>query len=101
MRRAIVAVALVVGLAGLTGCGASLCDKAEECAKKAGTTFSKTECENTDKTNKEKADSKGCGSQYSDLASCAAGLSCDQFNSDTGLSTNCGAKVNAYNKCMQ
>ncbi len=97
MRRAIL-VALAVGLAG---CGANYCDKAEECAKKSGTAFSKTQCENTVKTEQEMADSKGCGSQYGDLESCTAGLTCDQLSSANGIATNCGAATNAYVKCMQ
>jgi len=101
MKRVIMAAALVIGLGVLQGCGKSYCDVAEDCAKKAGTTFSKTQCETDVKTSKEKASSKNCGSQADDVESCYAGLSCDQLNSDNGTTANCGGKIDALNKCMQ
>ena len=87
-------------LMGLTGC-ADICAKSEECAKKAGTTFSISECRTTAQADREKANTKGCTAEYGALESCAAALTCDQLNSATGLTTNCGAQLEKAAKCLQ
>ena len=101
MKKLLLGLMLGVGLVALSGCGADACAKQAECAKKAGTAFSETECRATDKTDREKAASKGCGSQYDELSGCIAGLTCDQLTSLDAIVANCGAKVNAWNKCIQ
>ena len=89
-----------VSVVAASGCGADPCAKQADCAKKAGTAFSETEGLNSAKTDREKAVSLNCGSQYDDLSNCIAGLTCDQLSSLDAIVANCGAKVNAYNKCV-
>jgi hypothetical protein len=101
MKTMMLGLMLAVGAVMLSGCGADLCAKAADCAKKAGESFSETQCRTDQKTNRELASTKGCGSQFDELANCIAGLSCDQVSSQTGVLANCGAAANAFSKCMQ
>ena len=92
--------------------GGDRCSKQAECAKKAGNSFSETECRTGDTADREKATSKGCTSQYDDLNGCISALSCDSINNlvtcdangacfwTTTATNNCGAKINLYDKCM-
>ena len=98
---------LSVACLSVAACGgggdlSALCSKAEECAVKAGTEFSKTKCENDAKQAAERADTAGCGDQYGDYASCANGLDI-QCGDDLGrkLSAECGAEEKAYAKCSE
>lgn len=97
----------VLSLVGLTqaACGGGgdlspLCGKQQECAEKGGDKFSKTKCESDAKEEAEKANTAGCGDQYSDLASCINGLdfACDD-NADKKVLAECGKEVKDYNKC--
>ena len=101
MKKLMLGLMLGAGLVALSGCGADLCGKQAECAKKSGTAFSETECRSQDKTDREKAASMSCGSQYDELSSCIAGLTCDQLGTLDAIAANCGAKLNAYSKCVQ
>lgn len=99
---------MVLGAAGalLFACGASdladLCDKAEECAKKSGTAFSKTECQNNAKAEKEKAETKGCADQYQEYVDCVTDLDIQCGDDLTKkIQAECGSKVNPLNKCLQ
>ena len=85
---------LIAGLlaVGLVGC-ADVCAKSEECAKKSGTSFSITQCRTDVTSERERAQTKGCSAEFSALEGCIAGLTCDQLNSATGLTTNCGAQL--------
>lgn len=91
----------------LVACGgggdlSALCAKAQECAEKAGTEFSKTECENEAKEESEKADTAGCGDEYSDYASCANGVDIEcGDNLGNKLLAECGAEAKAYQKCAE
>jgi hypothetical protein len=96
------AIGVMLVLVGTMGCGGGdLCGKQAECSKKAGVSFSETECRNSYQTDREKAASLGCGAQYDDAASCGAALSCDQLLTAGSYQVNCGAKLNAYTKCIQ
>lgn|SRR5512140_746571 len=101
MKHLLMGLLLAVGMVALTGCGPDACAKQAECAKKAGTAFSETECRNTDKTDREKAASMNCGSQYDAAVACIAALNCDQLISSDAIIANCGAKLTAYTKCVQ
>ena len=94
---------VVVAFAALlnVGCTSALdayCGKAKECAQKAGTAFSETECKQTNQADREKAASKNCASQWDDVAGCLAGATCGSTNEQ--LRALCGAKSDAFNKCM-
>ncbi|MDP1822863.1 MAG: hypothetical protein Q8L48_06465 [Archangium sp.] len=97
MKKVLIAGLLAVGLVGC----ADVCAKSEECAKKSGTSFSVTQCRTDVTAEREKAQTKGCSSEFSALEACIAGMTCDQLNSATGLTTNCGAQVEKANKCLQ
>lgn len=95
-----------VGALLLTACGSSdlssLCDKAEECAKKSGVAFSKTECVNSAKAEKEKMETSGCGDQYQDYVDCVTDLSIECGDDLTRkVEAECGSKINAVNKCLE
>jgi len=79
----------------------SVCEKADECARKAGTAFSKTECENAAKAEKEKAETAGCADQYAEYVDCVTGLDLQCTDGTSKIQAECGAKVNAVNKCME
>lgn len=80
---------------------ASLCGDAEECARKAGTPFSRTECENNAKSEKEKYDTAGCGDQYGDYASCVTGLNFEcSDNAGNKIAAECGREVKALADCI-
>ena len=93
---------VLVGMLALaaTGC-VDLCAKSEDCAKKAGNTFSITECRTSLTSDREKSNTKGCSAEFSALESCLGGMTCDQLASATGAATNCGAQIDKYAKCMQ
>lgn len=108
MRRFVIGGVLALGLAG---CGGDRCSKQAECAKKAGNSFSETECRTGDTADREKATSMGCTAEYDGLMSCLSALSCDSINNlttcdatacywTTTATSNCGAKINLYSKCM-
>ncbi len=89
-----------LGLLGIAGCQngvGALCDKSQECATKAGTAFSRTECENNLKTDQEKADSLGCSGEYDAVLGCIADLDCGVTLSQ--INANCGAQIKALEKC--
>lgn len=101
-------VLVVLGTVGalLIACGSDdlsdLCDTAEECAKKSGTAFSKTECENEAKADKEKAETKGCADQYDEYVDCVLDIdiSCgDDLNKK--IQAECGGKANTLKKCLE
>lgn len=86
------------GDAGSTA--SSLCSKFRECAEKAGTGFSETECKNNFTEEAEKADTQGCGDQYDEYATCIGDidLTCsDSF--EKAISAECGSKAKAVSKC--
>ena len=86
----------------LSGCGSSAtsaCAKAEECATKAGTAFSSTECETQVTTAREKADSVKCGAEFDDAASCVSDLACGASIKE--VDANCGAPRKTLNTCMK
>lgn len=89
----------------LLACGSSdlsdLCDKAAECATKAGKPFSKTECQNNANAEREKAETAGCGDQYQEYVDCVLSLDfqCSE-NIETKSNAECGSKVKAVNKCL-
>lgn len=98
-----VAICGLLALAAL-GCGSSsaaLCSKAQDCAIKAGTSFSITDCQSNSTTNRELAVTKGCGGAFDELAACLSTLSCTDLTSDTAQQASCGGKNNTYVKCMQ
>ena len=97
MKKVLIAGLLAVGLVGC----ADVCAKSEECAKKAGTAFSITECRNEQTADREKVNTKGCSAEYADASACLAGLTCDQLNDANGILANCGAKLEKLNKCLQ
>ena len=91
----------IFALLALAGCGSaasSACDKAEECAIKAGDAFSHTECETKAISAREKADSVKCGAEFDEVANCASALACGSNGSD--LEANCGAQLKALDKCV-
>ena len=99
MKEGMIAAALALGLMGLSGCGNagdSICSKAAECAKKAGTAFSESQCKDDAKTTRELAASKNCGSQLDDWLNCLADLACG-----ADATANCGGKQNTFTKCIQ
>ncbi len=98
MKKIMMAVALASF--GFVGC-ADVCAKQAECAKKSGDTFSQTECSNDAKIEQEKADNKGCGSQYSAALACISSLDCAQIRDGNAITAECGAKLDQYNKCVQ
>ena len=80
----------------------SLCGKAEECAKKSGTPFSKTECENEAQTEQEKAESAGCEEQYSEYANCVTDVDFECGDDvNTKVQAECGSKISALQKCLE
>ena len=79
----------------------SICDKGEECAKKSGTPFSKTQCENEAKAEKEKAETAGCEDQYSEYVDCILGMDLECGDSSQKVQAECGAKISAVEKCLQ
>lgn len=83
-----------------TGC-ADVCAKGDECAKKAGRSFSITECRTEATANRERANTKGCAAEYGAAEACFAGLTCDQLASLDGIAANCGAPFEKLNKCTQ
>lgn len=93
---------LIAGLlaVGLVGC-ADVCSKSEECAKKAGTAFSISQCRTEATAERERVNTKGCSAEYSDASACVAGLTCDQLNDANGILTNCGGKIEKLSKCLQ
>lgn len=105
--RTIGSLVAVVGMT-LVACGGgdaeSLCEQQEECAKKAGTGFSVTECKESLVKDREEANTEGCGDEYGEAESCIAGLefSCADFSGD-GFNkkslAECGSKIEKYNKC--
>jgi hypothetical protein len=101
MRQFVIGGVLAVGLLGCGGATGAFCSKSQECAQKSGATFSISECQNNVTANREKAASKNCASQFDDLATCLAGLSCDAINDANAQEANCGGKNNTYVKCMQ
>lgn len=97
---------LAASTLSLAACGGSdgtgLCVKAQECAEKSGEQFSKTECENDLKAEKEKAETANCGSEYSDFASCAESIDLEcSDNLGEKLTSECGAEAKALNKCLE
>jgi hypothetical protein len=88
-------------LLALPGCGSSTtnaCAKAEECATKAGTAFSQTECETKLTAAQEKADSVKCLAEFDDVQNCVSGLACGATSSE--INANCGALAKTLSKCM-
>jgi hypothetical protein len=94
MRTLVAAIAVLA----LAGCGGDLCAKEQECAQKSGATFSITECRQNASIQREQAQSRNCAAQYDALTACAVGLSCGSTAAD--LTTNCGARVNDYARCL-
>ena len=92
-------ISIAVLMLAVTGC-ADICAKSEECAKKAGTAFSISECRTQAQSSREQANTKGCASEYGALEACAASLTCDQLSSPTGLTTNCGAQIEKASRCL-
>ncbi len=88
----------LLGIAGCQGGAGAFCDKAQECATKAGDAFSRTECEDSLKTDQEKADSLGCSGEYDAYLSCLADLDCGATLSQ--IDANCGAQTKALLKCL-
>lgn len=86
---------------GLSACGADLCARQEDCARKAGDAFSITQCRNESVADREKAQTAGCAAQYADMEACLAGLTCDQLSTGNGRSANCGASIEQFNKCYE
>ena len=100
--KIISSMAVVFVFVALPGCGSSAssaCAKAEECATKAGTTFSQTECETQVTTAREKADSVKCGAEFDDATSCVSDLACGA--SGEVVDANCGAPQKTLNTCMK
>jgi len=105
MRKIICSIPIVaLLLVCIPACGSdadNLCGKEEECAKKAGTPFSKTECEDNFKKAKEEAKTAGCEDEYSKALSCAADIDFEcSDNFDEKLSSECGAKERDLVACM-
>ena len=100
--KIISSMAVVFVFMALPGCGSSAssaCAKAEECATKAGTTFSPTECETQVTTAREKADSVKCGAEFDAAASCVADLACGASSKE--VDANCGAPEKTLSTCMK
>lgn len=100
--KIISSMAVVLAFVALPGCGSSAssaCSKAEECATKAGTTFSQTECETQVITAREKADSVNCGAEFDDAASCVSDLACGAGSEE--VNANCGAPEKTLSTCMK
>ena len=100
--KIISSMAVVFVFLALPGCGSSAssaCAKAEECATKAGTTFSQTECETQVTTAREKADSVKCGAEFDDAASCVSDLACGASTKE--VDANCGAPRKTLSTCMK
>lgn len=96
----------LIGALFLAACGntdlSPLCDKAEECAKKAGSAFSRSECVNDAKAEREKADTRGCGEEYQAFVDCATGLRLECGDDlPKKLAAECGGKISAFNKCAE
>ena len=92
-------ISIAVLMLAVTGC-ADICAKSEECAKKAGTAFSISDCRTQAQSGREQANTKGCAAEYNALEACAASLTCDQLSSANGLTTNCGAQLEKAAKCL-
>lgn len=107
MKLRTLASLLSVACLSVAACGggsdlSGTCSKQQECAEKAGTKFSKTECENDAKADAEKADTEGCGDEYGDYASCVNGIDfqcSDDVNNK--IAAECGSQVKAYLKCAE
>lgn len=94
-------IGVMVGACGGSGDLSPLCDKAQECAEKSSTPFSKTECVENAKKAREKADSVKCGDEYGDVASCVNGIdfACSD-DLDKKINAECGAEIKKYEKCL-
>jgi hypothetical protein len=96
MKR-LLAMTCVLGVVGM-GCR-DLCAVAEDCAKKSGDAFSITQCRNEYQTGREQANTKGCAPQFDEYFNCISNLQCG--STDEQISANCGAKGNAFSKCLE
>lgn len=102
-----VGIAAMAGLM-LTACApkdyvGDYCGKVNSCAKKAGAAFSVSECELGTNAWVEQSDTVGCGSEAENYLECVEKASCgdvlDEYVNGNAP-VECGAKVNAYNRCM-
>ena len=85
---------------GLSGCGVDVCAHQEECARKAGTGFSISQCRMDSRINAEKAQSKNCTDAFQKYESCFAGLSCEQLRNVLDIANLCGDSYRQYLTCM-
>lgn len=90
-------------------CGGSdvsaVCQKESDCATKAGTSFSKTKCEDELTQAQEEAQTAGCSAEFQAMADCAASAvasaSCtDLDNAGQYLAAECGAQEKKLNTCL-
>jgi hypothetical protein len=102
----ILAICAMMGM--LLGCApkdyvGDYCGKVNSCAKKAGSAFSVSECERGTNAWVEQSDTVGCGGEAEDYLSCVEGASCaeilDEYQNGNAP-VECGAKVSAYNRCV-
>ena len=106
--RTLASVVSVIGfsMAACGGGGAeAICDQQKECAEKGANTFSVTDCKNEAVTAREKAETAGCDSEYSDAESCVGGIdfSCTDFTGDgygKKSVAECGAQLKKLNECI-
>ena len=77
------------------------CKKRGECIVTNGGAFSQTECENSNKIEAERADSRSCSENYDAFLKCAAGIDYDcSQRADVQLSTACSDPYTAFMSCM-
>lgn len=93
-------VAVLLGGILLAGCGVDVCARQDECARKAGTGFSISECRVEWRISAEKAQSKNCTDAFQKYESCFGGLTCDQLRNVLDIANLCGDSYRQYLTCM-
>lgn len=86
---------------GNTGDLSALCSNAEECARQSGRAFSRTECENDARAERERAETAACGNEYGEYANCAIGLELTCSDDVAArLNRECGRQVERLSDCL-
>ncbi len=104
MKSLLVAAVLAFAL-GFVACSSggteALCDHVQECAEKRGESFSVTSCKSDLVEAEERAETAGCGDEYTDYTDCVGGVSfeCSDDLEDV-FAAECGSKAKAVNECL-